>query len=228
MTEAASVEVRPATAGSTPSARGSPAAPSSPARCWYRAVTPLSLKRGRAGPEHRHVLRPGAERGPVADQLRGTRRAARRRAPRRSNLLIATTSAKSSMSIFSSCDAAPNSGVITYSATSASGDDRRVALPDAGRLQDHQVVAGGLARADDGLDVLRQFAARPGWPASGRTRGRRRGRSSGSGRRAARRRRGAGSGRRRGRRCAACPAGRCATGGRARRSATTCPSRRCR
>ena len=36
-------------------------------------------------------------------------------APRRSNLLIATTSAKSSMSIFSSCDAAPNSGVITYS-----------------------------------------------------------------------------------------------------------------
>ncbi len=35
-------------------------------------------------------------------------------APRRSNLLIATTSAKSSMSIFSSCEAAPNSGVITY------------------------------------------------------------------------------------------------------------------
>ena len=35
-------------------------------------------------------------------------------APLRSNLLIATKSAKSSMSIFSSCDAAPNSGVITY------------------------------------------------------------------------------------------------------------------
>jgi hypothetical protein len=34
-------------------------------------------------------------------------------APRRSNLLIATTSAKSSMSIFSSWLAAPNSGVMT-------------------------------------------------------------------------------------------------------------------
>ena len=39
-------------------------------------------------------------------------------APRLSNLLIATTSAKSSMSIFSSCVAAPNSGVITYNDTS--------------------------------------------------------------------------------------------------------------
>jgi hypothetical protein len=34
---------------------------------------------------------------------------------------MATKSAKSSMSIFSSCDAAPNSGVITYSDTSTSG-----------------------------------------------------------------------------------------------------------
>jgi hypothetical protein len=34
------------------------------------------------------------------------------RAPRLSNLLMATTSAKSSMSIFSSCVAAPNSGVM--------------------------------------------------------------------------------------------------------------------
>ncbi len=42
-------------------------------------------------------------------------------APLRSNLLIATNSAKSSMSIFSSCEAAPNSGVITYSDTSTSG-----------------------------------------------------------------------------------------------------------
>ncbi len=40
-------------------------------------------------------------------------------APRRSNLLMATTSARSSMSIFSSWDGAPNSGVITYSDTSA-------------------------------------------------------------------------------------------------------------
>ena len=39
-------------------------------------------------------------------------------APRLSNLLSATTSAKSSMSIFSSCVGAPKSGVITYSETS--------------------------------------------------------------------------------------------------------------
>ena len=44
-----------------------------------------------------------------------------KRQPLRSNLLIATASAKSSMSIFSNCDAAPNSGVITYSERSTSG-----------------------------------------------------------------------------------------------------------
>src|SRR5450759_4522887 len=42
-------------------------------------------------------------------------------APLRSYLLMATKSAKSSMSIFSSWLAAPNSGVITYSDTSTSG-----------------------------------------------------------------------------------------------------------
>jgi hypothetical protein len=42
-------------------------------------------------------------------------------APLRSNLLMATNSAKSSMSIFSSWLAAPNSGVITYIGTSTSG-----------------------------------------------------------------------------------------------------------
>ena len=42
-------------------------------------------------------------------------------APRRSNLLIATTSAKSSMSIFSSWLAAPNSGVMTYIEVSTYG-----------------------------------------------------------------------------------------------------------
>ena len=53
---------------------------------------------------------------PNASRLRTSWRPTSRSAslaPRRSNLLIATTSAKSSMSIFSSCEAAPNSGVIT-------------------------------------------------------------------------------------------------------------------
>ena len=42
-------------------------------------------------------------------------------APLRSNLLMATSAAKSSMSIFSSWLAAPNSGVITYIGTSTKG-----------------------------------------------------------------------------------------------------------
>ena len=120
MTDAASVEVRPVAAGSTPSARGSPRAASSPARCWYRAVTPLSLNVAALVPN----TGMSCGRAPNADRLRISWRDTSRSAsaaPRRSNLLIATTSAKSSMSIFSSCDAAPNSGVITYRATSASG-----------------------------------------------------------------------------------------------------------
>ena len=61
---------------------------------------------------------------PNASRLRTSWRPTSRSAslaPRRSNLLIATTSAKSSMSIFSSCEAAPNSGVITYSEVSTNG-----------------------------------------------------------------------------------------------------------
>ena len=61
---------------------------------------------------------------PKASRLRTIWRATSRRAssaPRRSYLLMATTSAKSSMSIFSSCEAAPYSGVMTYSETSQNG-----------------------------------------------------------------------------------------------------------
>ncbi len=61
---------------------------------------------------------------PKASRLRTSWRPTSRiasRAPRRSNLLIATTSAKSSMSIFSSWEAAPNSGVMTYIEVSTNG-----------------------------------------------------------------------------------------------------------
>src|SRR5580658_6373724 len=74
---------------------------------------------------------------PAAEWLRAHCRQTDRRAssaPRRSNLLMATTSARSSMSIFSSWEAAPNCGV---------------ALSDPGRLDNDEVVAGGAARADD-------------------------------------------------------------------------------
>ena len=61
---------------------------------------------------------------PKASRLRTSWRPTSRSAslaPRRSNLLMATVSAKSSMSIFSSWLAAPNSGVITYIAVSTNG-----------------------------------------------------------------------------------------------------------
>ena len=83
-------------------------------------MTPLSLKVAALVPK----TGMSSGRAPKASRLRISWRDTSRRAsapPRRSNLLIATTSAKSSMSIFSSWEAAPNSGVITYSETSASG-----------------------------------------------------------------------------------------------------------
>ena len=87
---------------------------------WYSAVTPSSLKRLAIVPKT------GILSGITvnASRLRCTCLATSRSAsaaPLRSNLLMATNSAKSSMSIFSSWLAAPNSGVITYIGTSTSG-----------------------------------------------------------------------------------------------------------
>ena len=80
----------------------------------------MLVERGDAVSSNRAALVPktgmSSHELPKADRLRTSWRATSRRAscaPRRSNLLIATTSAKSSMSIFSSWEAAPNSGVIT-------------------------------------------------------------------------------------------------------------------
>lgn len=41
-------------------------------------------------------------------------------------------------------------------------DDGGVALTDTGRLQDHQVVSGGLARGHDAVDIAGQFVPAPG------------------------------------------------------------------
>ena len=120
MTEAAPWMPGPPAGGQHPPASVQAARPSSAARYWYRAVTPLSLNVAALVPK----TGMSSGRAPNASRLRISWRDTSRSAsaaPRRSNLLIATTSAKSSMSIFSSCEAAPNSGVITYSETSASG-----------------------------------------------------------------------------------------------------------
>ena len=79
---------------------------------WYSAVTPSSLKREAMVP-NTGILSGGVEKALRLRCicLRTSRNASS--APRRSNLLIATKSAKSSMSIFSSWLAAPYSGVIT-------------------------------------------------------------------------------------------------------------------
>ena len=73
------------------------------------------------GAEHRHLLGGHVSRLLGCAALAWPHRAGRRCAPLRSNLLMATNSAKSSMSIFSSWLAAPNSGVITYMGTSTCG-----------------------------------------------------------------------------------------------------------
>ena len=127
-----------------------------------------------------------------------------------------------------------------------------VALPDAGRLHDHQVEAGGPAGGDGVVEAGRQLAPRAAGgegaevhPPPGQA-GWRRDRPPPSAPVPAapapsvsmafiRMRSpsrapppGAGSGRWPGRRCAACPPGRAGSGGPARRSARTCPNRRCR
>ena len=108
------------TSGSRPSLSRRPSAPSRTFSAWYSAVTPSSLKRLAMVPNT------GIWSGITvkASRLRCTCFATSRSAsgaPLRSNLLIATNSAKSSMSIFSNWLAAPNSGVITYIGTSTSG-----------------------------------------------------------------------------------------------------------
>ncbi len=111
---------RVCTAGSVPSPSVRPSAASRGFSAWYSAVTPSSLKRLAMVP-NTGICSGGSLK---ASRLRCTCLATSRSAsaaPLRSNLLMATNSAKSSMSIFSSWLAAPNSGVITYIGTSTSG-----------------------------------------------------------------------------------------------------------
>jgi hypothetical protein len=108
------------TAGRRPSRSGRPNDCRRAFSAWYSAVTPSSLKRLAIVPNT------GMSSGLLPNdwRLRCTCLATSRSAsaaPLRSNLLIATNSAKSSMSIFSSWLAAPYSGVITYIGTSTSG-----------------------------------------------------------------------------------------------------------
>ncbi len=111
---------RVATGARRPSFTGRPSAARRGLSAWYSAVTPSSLKC------EAWVPNTGMSSGflPKASRLRciclATSRSASM-APLRSNLLMATNSAKSSMSIFSSWLAAPYSGVITYMGTSTSG-----------------------------------------------------------------------------------------------------------
>ena len=109
---AAWLDRRPPTGASTPSVATRPWATSRPFSRWNSAVTPSSL--------NREAMVPNTGSPPVsAEEPRWSRPHWRQTwrkassAPRRSNLLMATTSANSSMPIFSSWEAAPYSGVIT-------------------------------------------------------------------------------------------------------------------
>ena len=227
MTARTSVDVRPVAAGSTPSPSGRPFSLSSPARCWYRAVTPSSLKLAALVPN----TGMSSGRAPNASRLRASWRDTSRRASAAAPALelvdghhVGEVEHVDLLELRGRAEL----GCHHVQRDVGEVDDGGVALADARCLHDHQVEPGGPAGGDDVLEAVGQLAPSPGWPASGRTRGRRRWRSSGCGRRAGRRRRAAGSGRRPARRPAACPPGRGGTAGSARRSATTCPSRRCR
>jgi hypothetical protein len=100
------------TAGSRPLANLSPRSASLGASAWYSAVTPSSLKRAAMVPNTGMSSGFSPKRSRLRWYCLRTSRSASS-APLRSNLLMATKSAKSSMSIFSSCEAAPNSGVMT-------------------------------------------------------------------------------------------------------------------
>ena len=115
-----SVDVLSFTPGRTLSNSGSPFALRTGSRPWYSAVTPASLYFAAMVPntgmssgdtENSCRLRCSC----FATSLRASS------APLRSNLLMATASAKSSISIFSNWLAAPNSGVITYKGISTRG-----------------------------------------------------------------------------------------------------------
>ena len=97
-----------------------PRSASRAAIAWYSAVTPSSLKREAMVPNTGMASGASCQRSRLRWYCLRTSRSASA-APLRSNLLMATKSAKSSMSIFSSWLAAPNSGVITYSDTSTCG-----------------------------------------------------------------------------------------------------------
>ena len=122
---AARVETRVSATGRRLSPQPSTALANPPSRSaartlWKRAVTPSSLNRDAMVPYTGRVSGAARARPRLrASCLRTSRSASA--APLRSNLLMATTSAKSSMSIFSSWLAAPNSGVMTYRLASTRG-----------------------------------------------------------------------------------------------------------
>ncbi len=142
-------------------------------------------------------------------------------APRRSNLLMATASAKSSMSIFSSCDARRTRGSSRRATRRRTSTIAGVALADARRLDDRR---GRSRRALHGGDDASAHARRD--LADGRPGGERAEAAPAATSIAVhpdavaeqrRRRPCAGSGRPRGRRRAACPRGRGGAAGSARR-----------
>ena len=116
---------------------------------------------GGAGPEDGHVLRPRAERLPVADQLAGhVAEGVGAAAP----LELVDRHHVGEVQHVDLFQLGGRAELGRHHVQRDVGQrhDRRVALPDPRRLQDHQVVAGRLAGADDGLDVVRQLVGAAG------------------------------------------------------------------
>ena len=133
---------------------------SRPARCWYRAVTPLSLNVAALVPKT------GMSSGlaPNASRLRISCRATSRSGVRAAAPLELVD--RHHVGEVEHVDLLQLRGGAELRRHHVQRHVRQpghpgVALADARRLQDHQVIAGRRARGDDVLDAVRQLAAAP-------------------------------------------------------------------
>ena len=132
-----------------------------PGQVLVESGNAVVVEGGGAGPEDGHVLGPCAERVPVADQLAGHVAEGVGAATPLELVDRHHVGEVQHVDLFQLGRRA-ELGCHHVQRDVGQRHDRRVALPDPRRLQDHQVVTGRLAGADDGLDAVRQLVGAPG------------------------------------------------------------------
>ena len=206
----------PSTAGSRPASRWRPCSARLGAQVLVERGDAVVVEARRDGAEHRQRLGVGAEELPVAGQLAAH---VAERVLGAAALELVDHHRVGEVEHVDLLELAGRAELGRHHVERhvAVLDDPGVALPDAGRLDDHEVEAGRLDRRRWRRRAPRAPRCSRGWPSSGRTPAAARPRSCGCGRRAARRRRAAGWGRWPAPRRGPCPPGRAGPGGSARR-----------